>query len=233
MTCKDSLLLNDITTMAKFIYNDPFWMAQAAQVDITPERNFEMIPVVGNHVIKLGNGENIDQKFHRLFIFYKQVLSKTGFDKYKVIDVQYAGQVIGSKQPGNIKVDMVQLRKNVERLLQEAADAQTDTNIYAKPLIEKPIIRNDSTTIMHLKPTAGRETKTTDPNAMKTTSVSKPKMIDKTKVINLKPVEEKKPKAVMPKKEVAKTSPNLSKREEPVTASLFKEYDRIKFFENC
>jgi len=61
---KDSLLLNDVTTTAKFIYNDPFWMAQAAQIDITPERNFEMIPVVGNHTIKLGNGENIDQKLH-------------------------------------------------------------------------------------------------------------------------------------------------------------------------
>ena len=95
---KDSLLLNDVKTTARFIFNDPFWMAQAAQIDITPERTFEMTPVVGNHTVKLGDGENIDQKFHRLFVFYKQVLSKTGFDKYKVIDVQYAGQVIGSKQ---------------------------------------------------------------------------------------------------------------------------------------
>ncbi|HKB45095.1 MAG TPA: hypothetical protein VKC90_11920 [Chitinophagaceae bacterium] len=207
MTGRDSLLLNDVTTIAKFIYNDPFWMAQAAQIDITPEKTFEMIPVVGNHIIKLGNGENIDQKLHRLFIFYKQVLSKAGFDKYKVIDVQYAGQVIGSKQPGNTKVDMVQLRKNVEKLLQEAADAQTDTNDYAKSIIEKPATGNDSTTIMHLKPTAEKGTKTTDPNAMKANSVSKPKMFNKPKVTNPKPVEEKKPKAVMPKKEVAKTSP--------------------------
>ena len=220
MTAKDSLLLNDVTTVAKFIYNNPFWMAQAAQIDITPERTFEMIPVVGNHIIKLGNGENIDQKLHRLFIFYKQVLSKTGFDKYKVIDVQYAGQVIGSKQPGNTKVDMVQLRKNVEKLLQDAMDAETDTNNYAKPLIEKPVTGNDSTTIMHLKPTAARETKTTGPNAMKANSVSKPKLINKPKVTNQKPVEEKKPKAVMPKKEVAQLL-------------LFEKYDRIKLFENC
>ena len=60
-----------------------------------------MIPVVGNHMVKLGNGENIEQKFNRLFIFYKQVLSKTGFDKYKTIDVQYAGQVVASKKDEN------------------------------------------------------------------------------------------------------------------------------------
>jgi cell division protein FtsQ len=201
MAGKDNLLLNDVRTMAKFIYNDPFWLALAAQVDITPEKTFEMIPVVGNQIIKLGNGENIDQKLHRLFIFYKQVLSKTGFDKYKVIDVQYAGQVIGSKQPANTKVDMVQLRKNVEKLLQEAADTQTDTITYTKPPTQKPVTGNDSTTITHLKPTAARETKTTGPNAMKANSVSKPKMPDKLKVTNPKPGEEKKPKAVMPRKE--------------------------------
>jgi cell division protein FtsQ len=134
LNSNDSFLLKDVITIAKFIYNDPFWMAQAAQIDITPERNFEMIPVVGNHIVKLGNGENINQKFHRLFVFYKDVLSKTGFDKYKVIDVQYNGQVIGSKRPGNTKVDLVQLRKNVEKLLQEATVLQNDTVVMAKPV---------------------------------------------------------------------------------------------------
>jgi cell division protein FtsQ len=202
MTSKDSMLLKDITATAKFIFNDPFWMSQAAQIDITPESNFEMIPVVGNHIIKLGSGENMDQKLHRLFIFYKQVLSKTGFDKYKVIDVQYANQVIGSMQAGNTKVDLVQLRKNVEKLLQEAIDVTKDTTTSAKPVIEKTVIRYDSATIMHLKPTAKRETKTTGPNAMKTTSVSKPALLNKPNVTNQKTVEEnKKPKAVMPKKE--------------------------------
>ena len=82
-----------------------------------------MIPVVGNHLVKLGNGENIDEKFQRLMVFYKQVLSKTGFDKYKVIDVQYKGQVVASKYAGNAKVDSVQLRKNVEKLLSSQSDA--------------------------------------------------------------------------------------------------------------
>jgi cell division protein FtsQ len=145
------------------------------------------------------------------------VLSKTGFDKYKMIDVQYAGQVIGSKQPGNTKVDLVQLRKNVEKLLQDAMDAQADTTTYVKPLIEKPVTGNDSTIITHLKPAAARE-KTTSPNAMKTTSVSNPgKSIEKPKETNPKPGdkkenklklidENKKPKAVMPKKDVGASS---------------------------
>src|SRR4030095_10723863 len=101
----------------------PFWMSQVAQVDITPERKFEMIPVVGNHTVKLGDGENIGEKFRRLMIFYQQVLSKTGFERYKLIDVQYKGQVVASRYAGDPKIDSVQLRKNVEKLLKQSLEA--------------------------------------------------------------------------------------------------------------
>jgi cell division protein FtsQ len=87
---------------------------------------FEMIPVVGNHIIKLGNGQDIAQKFNRLFIFYKEVLSRTGFNKYKTIDVRYAGQVIGGKSE-NPKVDSVLLRKSVEKMLEQIKIMEADT----------------------------------------------------------------------------------------------------------
>jgi cell division protein FtsQ len=136
MNNADSVLLNDIKGTANYIINNSFWMSQVAQIDITPERNFEMIPVVGNHLVKLGNGNEIEKKFNRLWIFYKQVLSKTGFDKYKVIDVQYKGQVVASRYAGNAKIDSVQLRKNVEKLLQQSLDAEADTAIRVmRPMV--------------------------------------------------------------------------------------------------
>jgi len=116
LTAADSVLLKEVKGLANFIIQQPFWMAKLAQIDKTADRNFKMVPVVGNHLVKLGNGENLPQKFNRLMIFYKQVLSKTGFDKYKVIDVQYKGQVVASRYAGDAKIDSVQLRKNVEKL---------------------------------------------------------------------------------------------------------------------
>ena len=72
-TAKDSVLLHDVKTIAQFIAADPFWKAQVSEVDITDNNMFEMIPVVGNHVVNLGNGEEIASKFHRLFVFYDDV----------------------------------------------------------------------------------------------------------------------------------------------------------------
>lgn len=99
----DSALLKDIRTTAEYINTDPFWAAQVAQIDIVQECGpacweFEMTPVIGNHIVRLGDGDDIDKKLNRLFIFYQQVSSKAGFDKYQTIDVRFNGQVVAAKE---------------------------------------------------------------------------------------------------------------------------------------
>ena len=98
MDAKDSTLLYGIKNTAQYIIKNPFWMAQVEQLDITPQYTFEMVPTIGNHIVKLGDGNGIDKKFHRLFVFYKEILSKTGFDKYSVLDAQYEGQLIATRK---------------------------------------------------------------------------------------------------------------------------------------
>ncbi|MET0394347.1 MAG: hypothetical protein ABW019_14470 [Chitinophagaceae bacterium] len=135
-TSSDSALLKDITTMSQYINGHPFWTAQVAQVDLVacgPDCwEFEMIPVAGRHTVKLGNGENMTQKFHRLFAFYQQVLSRTGLDHYKVIDVRFAGQVVGAKSD-NPKIDSVKARKDVEELLEQASRIADDSIMVIRP----------------------------------------------------------------------------------------------------
>ena len=184
---KDSALLNDVRKTAMFILNDPFWMSQTEQIDITKERTFEMVPAVGNHIVKLGNGEGIDKKFHRLFVFYQQVMSKVGFDKYNVIDVQYDGQVIGSREKTS-KVDSIQLKLNVEKLLREAKQIQQDS-IAVMPVIEKENIPLEQ----QAAPQTSVVTRQINSGPVKTNKNAKPKLIMKTR-------ENKKPKAVMQKR---------------------------------
>jgi cell division protein FtsQ len=187
LTKKDSLLLHHIRTSAQFIGNDPFWFSQVSQIDITPQREFEMIPVVGNHVVKMGDGEDMEKKFHRLFVFYKNVLSKTGFDKYKTINVQYAGQVIGVKD-NNTKVDSVQLRRNVEKLLQQARELQFEENTAEPAAVTNAATNNEAS----------------DPNPLKLSeAVATKEATTKeatTKEATPKKTEPKQPKAVMPRK---------------------------------
>lgn len=126
MKASDSSLLENMIAAASFINNDSFWAAQVSQIDIQPygkdRWDMQMIPVVGNHRVDLGDGSEIASKFHRLYLFYDQVLKRTGFDKYKTVEVQYNGQVIGVKG-SYTKLDSIQLRKNIEQLLQQSRKA--------------------------------------------------------------------------------------------------------------
>jgi cell division protein FtsQ len=107
------------------------------------------------------------------------VLSKTSFDKYNIVDVQYTGQVIGSKTRMS-KVDSMQLKKNIEKLLQEARKMQTDSTASI-PANVKENISTDRTA--ESKSTTVEQTNSVP---LKTTTTAKPKII------------EEKPKAAMP-----------------------------------
>jgi cell division protein FtsQ len=187
---RDSSLMNDVKKTASFIMNDPFWMSQVEQIDISECGyncwGFEMVPTIGNHTVRLGNGDDIDKKFHRLFVFYRQVMSKTGFDRYNVVDVQYDGQVIGSKVKMN-KVDSLQLKLNVQKLLKQSQEMQKD--IQAIPL-EKPA--NNLEQQAASQTAAVKEQTTINPKPSKTVSTTKS---------NTKPKLIKQPKAVMKKRD--------------------------------
>ena len=125
---EDSVLTVQIRQLGQYIQKDPFWMAQIDQVNITPSKTFELIPTVGNHLIEFGDGSDYEQKFHRLFVFYKEVLSRTGFDKYSRIDVEYAGQVVAVKKGSEgTRSDSLQGMKNIQQLIRSARQLQPDT----------------------------------------------------------------------------------------------------------
>jgi len=187
-SAKDSLLLTDVKNAAIYIKNDSFWMSQVAQVNITQERNFELSPVVGNHLVKLGNGQGLDKKFNRLMIFYKQVLAQKGFDSYSMVDVQYAGQVVGTRRgTEKNKVDTVMLKKRVDEMLKQM-QKQYDSVAALKPITEKPTISGSQVSTNDLRATS---TQSTNPNALKAESLP---------VKNENRPNENKPRAVMPKR---------------------------------
>lgn len=98
LKASDKQLVRDIKQTSLFLLKEPFWMAQTAQIAITHSREFEMIPTIGGHLVELGDASNLEQKFRRLMVFYKQVLSRAGMDKYERIKVQYDQQVVGVKK---------------------------------------------------------------------------------------------------------------------------------------
>ena len=94
----------NLMELAKFIYEDDFWDKQIEQIHVTSNREIELYPRVGEHVIILGTTENFRKKLENLMIFYKNGLSKTGWNKYSVINLSYNGQVVCTKKNNTKKI---------------------------------------------------------------------------------------------------------------------------------
>jgi cell division protein FtsQ len=95
-------LAKDIYRTAEFIRKDTLWNAQIAQIYVNQAHEIELIPRVGNHKILLGRADSLATKFHNLQIFYKQAIPMVGWDKYRVINIKYANQVVGIKAEGYV-----------------------------------------------------------------------------------------------------------------------------------
>jgi cell division protein FtsQ len=92
----DSLLTN-LYKLTMYITHDEFLKTQIAQIYVNDLREFELIPRIGNHVILLGKAEDLDDKFKRLYAFYRYGLNNIGWNKYNVINIKYKNQVVCSK----------------------------------------------------------------------------------------------------------------------------------------
>jgi cell division protein FtsQ len=121
LTKADSILLTEVKNISNYILKDPFWMAQIDQIDITPERTFEMIPKVGNQIIVFGKADNYEEKFKNLLIFYKQVATKVGWNTYSKINVQYKGQVVAVRRgTEDIVQDLLRTKQIMESIVANA-----------------------------------------------------------------------------------------------------------------
>ncbi len=99
----DELVKTDLTEteegqkiydLLKYIQRDRFWKAQVAQLDIAEDGEIIIYPQVTKQLVEFGQAENIDSKFERLKIFYKQILPRKGWNLYKRVNLKYKDQII-------------------------------------------------------------------------------------------------------------------------------------------
>lgn len=151
---QDSALLKDILTVSMAIQKDNFNMAMIDQVDITPQGNFEMVPKIGNTIIIFGDATDIEEKFYKLQLFYKEVMVKAGWNKYNEVNVQYKGQVVAKRKGAEDKSSdslrtlqlMQAIAENTERLSNDSLHSiapDNENNTTSIDLVQQSIQRDD------------------------------------------------------------------------------------------
>jgi cell division protein FtsQ len=153
----DSNLLRDILTVSLALQADTFSMAMIDQVDITPQRTFEMIPKFGNTIIIFGSGKDAAEKLGKLRLFYKEVMVKAGWNKYSEINVQYKNQLVAKRKGAEeVKADSLLTLQLIQVIAENAARMASDSvqtivpdnehNTTNNNIIQQSIERDDNST---------------------------------------------------------------------------------------
>ncbi|MFY0687621.1 MAG: cell division protein FtsQ [Cyclobacteriaceae bacterium] len=84
----------DLMHMFKYIDQDEFWKAQIAHMIVDPKKEITMLPQVTKQEIQFGSAREIEQKFRKLKVFYKQILPTKGWNTYAYVNVKYNNQIV-------------------------------------------------------------------------------------------------------------------------------------------
>jgi cell division protein FtsQ len=96
---KARTMFDELFAMATFIDADDFWRAQIQQIYINNNMDMEIVPIVGDQKIIFGDTTDMEEKFKKLLIFYRQGLNTTGWwNKYSAINLKFKNQIVCTKK---------------------------------------------------------------------------------------------------------------------------------------
>lgn len=88
----------ELYDLGMYLQKEPLWKAQIQQINVTPAKELELVPHVGDHIIFLGKPGNYEEKFDRLKTFYRKGLNEVGWNKYSRISLEFSNQIICTKK---------------------------------------------------------------------------------------------------------------------------------------
>ncbi len=94
----DSVTLQKLYSLAAFINRDTFLTSLIEQIVVNNQREFELIPSLGNHTILLGDIDELNEKFSKLKIFYRDGLNHVGWNNYSQVNLKYRNEVYCTKR---------------------------------------------------------------------------------------------------------------------------------------
>jgi cell division protein FtsQ len=90
----DAMLKNKLLPFVDYLDKNNFWKALIQQVDVQNNEELILVPRAGDHLIKFGKAENIENKFRNLKAVYTQGFNDGAWNKYKTVSLRYNNQVI-------------------------------------------------------------------------------------------------------------------------------------------
>jgi cell division protein FtsQ len=84
----------ELVQFAQYIEKDTFWQAAISQINLDKNNELELVSLIGNANIRFGTTENKEDKFFRLFQFYKKGINRINWNNVKELDLRFDKQLV-------------------------------------------------------------------------------------------------------------------------------------------
>jgi cell division protein FtsQ len=92
-------VLDDLLAVTKVINADTLLSSLIHQVYVNKDKELELFPAIGNHKIMFGAASDVNEKFNKLKLFYKEGLNKSdSWNKYSTVSLKYKNLVVCTKK---------------------------------------------------------------------------------------------------------------------------------------
>jgi cell division protein FtsQ len=98
--------LDDVYRISNYVCKDPFLQSLVGQIHLKKSGDFVLIPLVGDQKIIFGSAqtdEEVQSKFEKLAIFYREAIPYEGWNKYDEISLKYGNQIVAKKVDGYVE----------------------------------------------------------------------------------------------------------------------------------
>ena len=90
--------LKNVFKVASYVRKDAFLSDLVEQIHVKEDNSIIIIPKLGREKIILGNVKDLATNFKKLKEFYRNGLSKNGWDQFAELNLSYKDQVVAKKR---------------------------------------------------------------------------------------------------------------------------------------
>jgi hypothetical protein len=95
----DSITQQKLVELVKIIERDSFLSSMIDHIEVLENKKIRLHPRVTDHVISLGEVDvTTSKRLDNLKHFYAKVMAKGNWEKYQMINIEMAGQIVGTKR---------------------------------------------------------------------------------------------------------------------------------------
>ena len=92
--------------LVKYVENDSLLRSLVTMYTMRDSNNIFIVPSIYGHIVNMGSVANIDNKFEKLKLFYREVLPAKGWETYDTISVKWDHQVVATLRKKVVQVAM-------------------------------------------------------------------------------------------------------------------------------